>query len=370
MRNALGRIIFTIIRLHYLINKLLKKRAVNKLSKIAIINLYGIGDVLLTTPSIRAIKKGNPSSELFYICQSSAVSVLINNPRLDEIVSLRTSSLIEWVKYGWKMFRKHIDLSIVIHPGERNSLAAYLSFAKYKIGYLFSNVVVSTGGVQIKNFKLDKNTHWVDCGLLVIRALGCKPSRKDLEIYASPEDIDRAKRFFQENTLDRKYTVGLFPGGKWEWKRWGSDKFAESCNLLKCKYNVVLIGGISDQPIINEVVNICGDVEIPSLITKTLGELTESIRQCDVLVTNDTVALHIADAVRTRTVSIFGPTNPKKLAPQGAFHKVIFKALYCQPCYNEYTPPICKNPQEYFCFKSVLPSEVFENVERLVKIEI
>ncbi|MDP2750636.1 MAG: glycosyltransferase family 9 protein, partial [Nanoarchaeota archaeon] len=211
------------------------------------------------------------------------------------------------------------------------------------------------------------------------KAIGLKKeiNNTKMELFPSKKDIAYANNFIKKNRI-MGAIIGIAPGGASNpgqtvpLKRWPKKRYSELCNMIlkKTKANIIFFGGKSDENIIRDIMN---EIKIGSTnqnqIFNTVGKNTilqsaAMIKKCKVFISNDSGPMHIAAAVDTNTISIFGPTNPIKLAPLGKKHKYLWAKIKCAPCYKNGKFPKCSVKK---CMNSIEEYVVFNEIKRKIK---
>lgn len=160
-----------------------------------------------------------------------------------------------------------------------------------------------------------------------------------------------------------KFRIAISPGAEYgPAKRWPADRFRSVMNQLSAKYDIdwILIGTPAERPIAKEILSpiFYGHVE-NKIGATSLAELIELLQTCDLLLTNDTGTMHLADVLEIPTVSIFGSTDPSRTGPRGAHHRVLQHVVSCSPCFLR-TCPI-----DFRCMLGVTPESVVKAIEEI-----
>jgi ADP-heptose:LPS heptosyltransferase len=213
--------------------------------------------------------------------------------------------------------------------------------------------------------KLESNIHEVERYLNVIRLLGIEPSDISLEFWINDEDRAYVNALLRELGVSEKTPlVGINPFTTWRSKSWDLEKFAN------------LIGHISDELQLQMIVTGPKDgvdagmklekltkVRFFNAIGRTdIFQLGALIEKCWLYISPDSAPMHIAAAVKTPTIALFGATSPLRHAPYGKDHIVIEKELSCRPCYK----PACNIG--YLCMKRIEVIEVIKAIQELLPL--
>ncbi len=320
-----------------------------------------IGDMVLLTPALRALKQVYPESRLELLLRPLVADLMESHPYVDAcIVDEKTGGRCRSLtKLVGQIRNKSFDLAVVLHPTSfRNALLPFLARVPIRIG----TNVSGRGMLLTKSCRDDTSVHEVHRYLRVLHLLDIDTASDDLEFWHTDAD-----RQFIENLLraegvssdDRLIAVNL--GTTWTTKRWEVENFAEvieQITRLAQGTKVVLTGSLTEQRLADALhtslptINLVGKTSILQL-----GALLE---RCEVCLTCDSGPMHIAAAVGTPTVALFGPTDPIRHRPYGIGHTVIEEPVSCRPCYKR-SCHLQDTP--YLCMQEIGTTEVVKVVE-------
>jgi len=268
--------------------------------KILIIRIDRIGDVLLSTPAIRAVKESFPKAEVHLLVTGYTQDLVINNPHINKLLGYRKDKIGD-----------DYDLAIALHPGFKQNYITFMSGARYRVGYEGQG-----GGVFLTDTLMDDREtrirHEVESALEVVARVGCQTGNKSLEISVTREGERFAEHFFKKNQIktdDR--VIIMHPGARQEYIRWKKEGFAEVADqLIRCpKSKVILIGGDGEGPLLKEVASLMETRPLLALGLK-LTQLVSLIKRGALFIGNSTGPMHIAAALKVPVVAIFGNTHP------------------------------------------------------------
>ncbi|MCX7726976.1 MAG: lipopolysaccharide heptosyltransferase II [Chitinispirillaceae bacterium] len=346
----------------------------SNIKRILIIRWCCIGDVLQTTPLIRALRKRFPDAQIDYMTNNWSRAVLENNPYLNSIINYRERSF-SFLLYQQRLFRKEnkkYDVVFVCDDSLFPILMAFFTGAKYRIGFNANNRGFLLTH-SVKRYFGDK-WHVIDAYLELGRIVGVKDEGMKMDMFLTQEEIAWAKKFIEEKkiSLDRKI-ICIFPGGAsnpgdvMPSRRWIPQRYGKVSEILHNIFDVeiILMGANSDLEIINEVKRyVSYDIKVIVGET-TLRQVAAIIKHCHLLIGNDTGPLHMAAALGIPTICIFGPSDPLKHTPPGNEHIGLRGNIDCDPC-NRITmggAAICPNVP---CMYSLTEDKVIEAAKRLI----
>jgi len=305
--------------------------------KILIIQTAFIGDVILTIPLAHVLKKHIPDSEIDFLSIPKTKELLENNPNISNIIvyDKHNTGEISGLKDIYSILKKkNYDIIISPHRSFRSSFLTYFAGCKLTVG--FNNASLSI--LYKKTVNYIKNIHEIQRNLKLLEPLGIienniiKP-----DFYISDEKIEKIDKTLSENKIGKndKFIIAA-PGSVWFTKRFPYKKFSEVFNLLKHQdLKVLLVGSEDDIYLCNNIISISENKNLINVSGKlTLLETVELIKRSSLLLTNDSAPLHMANAVGTRVIALFGATVPGfGFFPYGENDKIIeINGLKCRPC--------------------------------------
>ncbi len=342
-------------------------------NRILVVDLDNIGDVLLATPAIRALRRCFPEAVLDVLVTDYAAPVLRGNSHVDSILTcgkgIVAASLWERATLTWRIRRRQYDLGVVLetHWGYAGFAELLLALAgvPIRIGRdLGKHRELLTAAVAVRQ------QHWIDTYLEVVALAGAKPDGDGLDFPISTDDEAEAAGWCREGGLAGLAPIVMFPGGNQHLisRRWGIDGFAAVGDALARSWRapVVVIGGPADTALAETVV---ARMSIPARSAAgalSLGATGALLRQCRLFITNDSGPLHIAAAVRAPIVVILGPSDPLVFGPRDTLHEIVRVPLPCSPCIRVGDFPDCPIIPRELCLQAVTPAMVLEAAERLL----
>jgi len=351
--------------------------------KVLIVNIFGIGDVLFTTPIIKSIKAYSKDIKIGYLCNHRTREILENDPDVDDVFvynrdafnEVYYQSKIEFVKkisaflgsIKEKKYDALIDLSLNFYV----SFFCWLIGIKRRIGFdykkrsPFLNKKVDLHGYEQK--------HVVEYYSDLLKEIGVPLKSPRLNINIKKADRDWAHNFLAQKGINPKgIMVGLVPGGGQSWgkdaafKRWPSEKYAKLADKLIEKFSaeIILLGNQQEEPLCREVSSCMRNPSYSVCGMTTITQFAALAAECSVVVLNDGGPLHIAVAAGARTVSIFGPVNEDIYGPYPrGNHHIITNAVACRPCYRKFRKAACTH---FYCLNKVLVEDVLFGAEEVL----
>ena len=333
------------------------------MQKILIIKLRYIGDVLLATPTVRAIKAARPDVRVTMLVNRGTEDVLSGNPDLDEIMVLDKGSLAAQWRLIAGLRRRQFDTVIDLTDGDRSAFLSWISGAPVRIGFndehrwrgrCYTQVVLPGPGVR----------HRIDRDLEVLKPMSIQAGSKDPQLWLMPEEENSANQLLDQLGVQRSQSmVILQPGARYWFKAWPLERFAELADRLTAQYDCqVLIGGShQDIDLAQQIRQMAKSSPIIMAGRTAIKQFAAIAKKSALFVGSDSGAMHIASAVGTPVVALFGPSNPREWGPRGGSVEVIYKGLDCRACFH----PTCQRGEQN-CMRLISIDEVMMAVTGLM----
>jgi lipopolysaccharide heptosyltransferase II len=335
--------------------------------KILVIKFGSLGDVILSTAAIRAIREKFPGNyKITFVVGEESKEVLLRCPHIDELVVVdlkgKDKGLKGLLSLGEELRKKNFDLVIDLQNNRKSHMLAFLSasvnrygYDNKKYGFLLNH--------RIKDDKppIDPVTHQ----FRILNMLGIALKDGHLELWPTEEDQRHIDDLLGSEWLSanqRIVGINISASPRWETKAWPLEHIVKLCGTLKQKdIRVVITGTKEDLLRANKLLNLAKDAKPINACGKTtVNQLACLIRKCSAYISADSSPLHIASAVDTPIVALFGPTDYRRHLPVAKNCIVLNKGVLCSPCYK----PKCKSKK---CMERITPEEVMEAVEKLLK---
>ncbi len=300
-------------------------------SRILLVQTAFLGDAILTTPLLRAIKQTFPEAALDVLCIPQTRLVFQFNPHIRKIISFDKRKLSGRVRSIFSVFsflkRGNYDLAVSAQMSLTTSLLLVLAGIPERLG--FPRQELTTMTVQ-----LPKGMPVVKRYLRLMQVFSDKEFNFQTELFWDQETEAEVEKKIEALSSTGEPIVGLAPGSVWPTKRWPAEYYANLIRSLAEKgISPVLIGGKEDR-------ELCGNIAQQSGVEplNMAGELSvlgsaALIERLNLLVTNDSAPLHIANAVKTDVVAMFGPTVERfGFFPFRDSDRVLQIDLACRPC--------------------------------------
>ena len=303
---------------------------------ILIIQTAFIGDVVLTTPLIQAAKEQLEAYRLAVIVRPSTAELLHHNPSVDEVITYdkreTERGIFALMALAGRLRASQFDIALIPHRSLRSVLLPWLARIPLRAGF-----DTSAGRWFLTHRRPYRPEHEVERNLDLLRpwAAVCGD---DYAPSLFPDDEDRAftDDFLHRHDIDPGgLIIGVNPGSIWTTKRWLPGRFAEVAGRIEHELGarVILFGGHEDVDLCRSITEQVGGKPVIAAGQATLLQSAALVARCTALVSNDSAMAHIAAAMGTCVIDIFGPTVPAfGFTPFGNGHHVIEQPLSCRPC--------------------------------------
>lgn len=333
----------------------------NNFKRILIVRTDRIGDVLLSTPVIKALRDNFPNAYIAMMVSPYAKDIVEGNPYLDDVIIYdKDNKHKSWqrsFKFAQNLKKKKFDLAVILHPTNRAHLVTFFAGIRRRIGYNRKCSLLLTD--RIKHIKQRGEKHELEYNLDLLYYLGIEPRDKNLFLPIKPESEIWAQDLLkQEGIQEADRLLAIHPAASCKSKIWPVERFGETAEKLAEKYGfkALLIAGPKDIALAN---GIAKNMHCPviNLAGKTsVSQLASVLKRCSLFISNDSGPVHIASAVGTPVISIFGRNqaglSPKRWGPLGLKDRIIHKEFGCIEC-------LAHNcVKEFACLKAITVNDV------------
>lgn len=334
---------------------------------ILIIKLSAIGDVIHALPVAPALKRCFPQAKISWIVEPAAFDLLTNNPYIDEIIIFeknRYKSLAEFCRHAPSFInslrQRRFDLALDLQGLFKSAAISLLSGASQRLVYCDARE--GSGIIGQKVCGPNRQGHIVERYLDVVRKLGCSITAPSFFINITEQEADSAAQIARQAglTSDSPYIV-LLPGTNWPNKCWPAEKFAQLADkLFASKLVPVLAGGASEKNVIREIAAHTAVPPVELHGKTTLKQLAWIIKNARAVVAGDTGPMHLAAALGTPAIALFGPTDPDRNGPYGSGHQVLTTKHSCQGCWKR------QCPHGWDCLSDIEVETVYEALTAII----
>lgn len=345
----------------------------NSPRSILLIQLGDIGDVVLSTPCIQALRENYPQAKIVVAVWEKAAELLEDCPWLDHVIAVTKQSRSIWAEIFFQrdFFRQlgefHFDLAIDLRTGTRGAIMAFLSGAGQRIsfyasdGKLWRNRLFT--GLLHKEYSPEQ--HVIDYLLSLLEAFGVTAEQRSPSLAVSENKLARIETLFMEQGVEPgPMLIALQPFSLWQYKELEKEKYIALVHWLIGEQGATILvtGAASEQERAEEIVRKCGKGCYNLSGRTTIAMYVALLKKCHLFIGVDSAGLHIAAAVGTPTVGIFGPSSPVSWAPRGETHLVVQKEFDCVPCRQKG----CEGTEKSRCLDELTVNEIVRKIESRV----
>ncbi|MCX5715472.1 MAG: lipopolysaccharide heptosyltransferase II, partial [Candidatus Omnitrophica bacterium] len=334
---------------------------------VLVIKISAIGDVILSVPSLRAIRQKFQNANIKVLVGLRARNSLKGCPYINDIIVCdfdgKDRGLFGMLKVAGILRRHNLDIVVDLQNNRKSHLLAFLSCAALRFGYRNTKLgfFLNRG---IKDIKGPVGP--IDHQLRILNSLGISTEDKRLEIWPSKEDEEWADNFLGSSWISQAQPlVGINIGSseRWATKRWPINNIAKLCDELSARFGVrVIITGIKkDIAAGRKVASMTKARPIVACGKTNITQLAALMKRCRVFITADSAPIHVATAINIPFVALFGPTDPRRHLASIEQAVIIKKDLRCSPCYKS------RCLFNYRCMKRITVEEVLEAASGFLK---
>jgi heptosyltransferase-2 len=296
---------------------------------VLVLRFSAVGDVVLTTPAIEALRRALPAARIVYAIKERLAHLVSENPNVDEVIALRPGE--GPLSYASRLRAAKPTVVLDLHGKIRSKILRALIPGVRKVVW-HKRDFRDTLPVKLALRPYHSSMLFADRYHAAVEELVGRPlPRGRLRYFLGPEDVAAADKALRAAGVDpSKRLLGLSPGANWATKRWPSDRFAGLARrALSAGMQVVVQGNDAERPLGQMIaasapgaVDVCGKLDL-----RALGGF---ISRCTAFVANDSGPMHIARALGVPTLAFFGSTDPAMFDFAG--HEVMFAGVECSPC--------------------------------------
>lgn len=345
---------------------------------ILIVKLSAIGDVIHTLPALNAVRNYYPDANITWLVEEDAAPLVQGHKALNRVIvskrkrwlkALRSLSLLSTIKevHGFiKVLRDtRYDMILDFQALLKSGILIALARGQRKIGfgkglehmehsYIFLNERIPA---------VDMEIHALTRGMMLLNAIGIPTNEVEYKLPVSNDDCEKVDALMKRHGLiGVKFLIAINPVAKWESKLWPKKRFARLADMIIGKYDarIVFTGGSEDHHIIQDIMSAMKGRALNLAGHTTLKMLAALYEKTSLVISTDTGPMHLAAAMGTPVVAIFGPTAPWRTGPYGSGHKIV-RIDSCSPCFKRQCETID-------CMHQISVDQVFDAVSKIIDV--
>ena len=339
--------------------------------KILIVKLSAIGDVVHTLPALNALRRMRPQAHITWLVEEAAADLVIGHQAIDRVLVSRRK---RWAQgLGTDQWRRHLrqalafvrqlrdtryDMVLDFQAALKGAALIALTHADRKIGF-GSGMEHQEHSYLVLNERIpmvSMEIHALQRGLMLLASIGvpCPEVEYHLPID-EPSRQTATQLIVQQPWYKNRIPVAINPMATWDTKLWPADRFAEVADRLIEDHRaaVYFTGSPGDRPAIDAIQDRMTHPTANLAGRTTLIQLAALYQRMACVISTDTGPMHIAAAVNTPVVALFGPTAPWRTGPYGKEHRVIRPEMNCSPCFRRQCADRC-------CMDKIQPESVVQ----------
>ena len=290
----------------------------DQIQRILILRMGPLGETILTTPVIRALRTRFPKAYIAYMVAPNRKQLVSANPNLDEVITYEIC--VPKLVYG--IMKRAFQMAVVLQPTFRLVLHTFLARIPFRVGFETNCCSGRLLHVAVPN---NTNQHETRRYLDVVRGIGIQPDSDEPEMFLDDEAQRWADDFLAKFGIDpNRPVIGLNPGTGSVSRRWSKRGFAKIGDLLHRDHNaqILITAGPREGSLPYELADLmaCSPLILTGTTPMQLGAI---IQQCHLFISNDTGPMHMSTAVKTPTIALFGSSNPARWGPFWHQHTII-----------------------------------------------
>jgi len=340
---------------------ILKHSSLNEVSRIMIRTTNWIGDAVMTTPALRAVRESFPDADITIVANPLVAQLFESHPDCDGVIVYdrkgKDRGLLGFLRFCARLRREHFDLSILFQNAIEAALIAFIAGVPKRLGYthecrrlLLTHPVTVTPQLE--------SMHHTDYYLNILAHYGVVTTKKEQRLLICPDEQEWAQQVLPTGAV-----ATINPGAAYgSAKRWLPQRFAAVADQLVDEYgmSIILTGGPAEAEIGHDI---AAAMKSPctNFIGKTnVRELMALLANSNLMITNDSGPMHIGAALQTPLVAVFGPTNHTTTSPWSDNSQIVRHDVGCSPCM------LRQCPTDHRCMESVTVEDVMAAVKTLL----
>jgi ADP-heptose:LPS heptosyltransferase len=350
----------------------------SRIRRVLCIQMNAIGDSIMTQPAWSAIRQSLPDATIDLICKPHIKRLFCQDPSINEVFSFEPHPVRFWVFQRRNTLRQLLSekrYNLIIDFSALPLTAAFCATQKECRTLGFSRKIsFATGDVDLSmaydgSVPYSETDHLRELMLKLVSPLN-RLTKRNLApaLTLSQGSETKADEILGQKRLKAKHYIAIHPGAKWPPKKWPGPHYRKLVRLIAAGHNIpmVVLGDPADREFIAGILNGLHEKQVFPIINEDLAVSSAIIKKSLLCVNNDSAAMHIAAAVGTPSISIFGPVSPGRCRPsreEGC--RVFYNSTFCSPCTLYYTKNRCRRGIN-FCMEEIYPADVFDRIKKMI----
>ena len=338
---------------------------------ILVVRTDRIGDVVLTTPALEALRRAYPKAKISLMVASATAEIVEGNPFIDEVIIYdkngKDKGFVRFWRFVAALRQKHFDLAINYHLKSRMNWMLFhadipcrIGFRNNKFGFLLT--------AQYPDCRAQGNRHESEYCLDLLRQAGIRAPGCGLFVSVKPEAEAWADKILKDHRITpTDLLVAVHPGASCLSKRWPPERFAEAADRLiaRDQAKIILIGASRDLPLAQKILKSMEHPVLDLVGKTTISRLISILKRCKLLVSNDSGPVHLSVGVKTPVISIFGRhqpgLSPSRWRPLGSNDVALHKDVGCKVCRAH------RCERHFECLAAISVDHVLEAAQKILR---
>jgi heptosyltransferase-2 len=345
------------------------KKDIKPPRRILVIQLWGIGETILTLPAIRALRQRYRKANITILATTRNKDVYTGFKDINKamVVDLGVIPILRFMLRYYKKFDLVIDMEEYLNISALISLFVgdgSIGFGRRARSLLYT-----------KSVPYNDQQHVVETHMDLVRLVGAEMNVDRLiKLYVSKKDKDAVGKLLRRLKItDKDFLVGIAPGAAESSKSrmWSPERYAKLADELIDRYKakIVFIGNKAEEELVRGIQFLMKHKSFNLAGRTSLKQAFYLIEKCKLFISNDSGPMHIAVAQGVKTIGLFGPNIPIRWYPYGEGNKSVYKPIKCSPCINVHKGqvPECRYGKNNRCMQLIKVSDVLEAVKEVIK---
>jgi heptosyltransferase-2 len=348
----------------------MKKLAPERIENILVRAANWVGDALLTTPTIRAIRKNFPNARITILAKPWVAPVFYNNPHYDHLMLYddRGRHRKWWgkVRLSNDLRRLRFDLAVLMQNAFEAALLAWLAGIPNRLGYKTDGRgILLTHSIPVD--PSHKECHQIDYYLGILKGASLEVEDRRLTLSMADGERSRAREILREIGVGANdILIGVNPGATYgNAKRWFPERYVALCRRIQTSFGgrFLIFGGPAEEALGDRIVKGIGNHGFNLCGKTSLREAMALIERCTLFVTNDSGLMHVAAAFDIPQIVIIGSTDPVRTGPSNPSSRIVKAPTPCSPCLKT------ECPTDHYCMKEVSVEMVYAAATSFLGLE-
>ena len=348
----------------------MKELLPERIENILVRSANWVGDALLTTPTIRAIRKDFPTARITILAKPWVAPVFYNNPDCDHLMLYddRGRHRTWWgkVRLTNDLRRLRFDLAILMQNAFEAALLAWLAGIPNRLGYKTDG----RGILLTHSIPVDpsyREYHQIDYYLGILKGASLEINDRRLVLSMTDAERSQAREILRQSGVgEDNVLIGINPGATYGTaKRWFPERYAALCRMIQASFGgrILIFGGPAEEALGDQIAKIIGN-HCTNLCGRTnLREAMALIERCTLFVTNDSGLMHVAAAFDIPQIVVIGSTDPVRTGPSNPRSRIVKAPTPCGPCLET------ECPTDHRCMKEISVEMVYDAATTFLRLE-